>query len=123
MSYYMHNVPGRLRVKTPVIKGNTAMSERVTNFLDTVDGVTSITANTVTGSIVVLYDPLTVSHKQLVDALSRKGYFDHTKAVTNDQYVHKAASKASWTLGKVVFGAAVDMALEGSALSLLTVLL
>jgi copper chaperone CopZ len=123
MSYYMHNVPGRLRVKTPIIKGNPKMASQIETMLGAVDGITTVSSNTVTGSIVVNYDPLTVSHQEVVDTLTEKGYFDRSRAVTNDHYFDKAASTAGRVVGKAVFGAVVDMALEGSALSLLAVLL
>jgi copper chaperone CopZ len=123
VSYYMHNVPGRLRVKTPVIKGSERMAALVEGEISGVDGVTSVTTNTVTGSIIVNYDPITVTHEDIVHALSGKGYFDHSRAITQDQYMDRAADKAGRVLGKVVFGAAMDMVFEGSALSLLSVLL
>lgn len=123
MSYYMHNVPGRLRVKTPSIKGKPAMAGQVSDYLGQLPGVTSVSTNTVTGSIVVLYDLMTVTHEEVVDALAHKGYFDHSKAINNDQYFDKVASQAGKVVGKAVFGAVVDMAFEGSALSLLAAIL
>jgi hypothetical protein len=32
MSYYVHNVPGRLRVKTPTLKSMAGGDERVSEF-------------------------------------------------------------------------------------------
>ncbi len=59
-----------------------------------------------------------------MNVLSEKGYVDHSMAwTTNGQYLDKAANKAGRALGKVVFGAAINMVLEGSALSLLSSLL
>ena len=43
--------------------------------------------------------------------------------VTNDQYIHSNASKASQIVYGAVVGAFVEKAFEGSALSLLAVLL
>lgn len=123
MNYYMHNVPGRLRVKTPVIKGSDLMAARLEGEINSIKGVTAVTTNPVTGSIVINYDPIAVTHNEIVGKLAHKGYFDHSRAVTNDQYVHSAANKAGRAIGKAVFGAAVDMVFEGSALSLLSVLL
>ena len=123
MSYYMHNVPGRLRVKTPVIKGKELMAARIEGEISSIDGVTAVATNTVTGSIVINYDPISVTHKSIVSEMAKKGYFDYSKAVTNDQYVHEAAHKAGRAVSKAVFGVAVDLVFEGSALSLLSVLL
>jgi copper chaperone CopZ len=123
LSYYMHNVPGRLRVKTPVIKGKELMAARIEGEISAIGGVTAVATNTVTGSIVINYDPLSVTHKAIVGELAKKGYFDYSKAVTNDQYVHTAAHKAGRAVSKAVFGVAVDLVFEGSALSLLSALL
>ncbi len=123
MSYYMHNVPGRLRVKTSMIKGKQNMADQVLMVLRPVEGVTSVTASTVTGSILINYDEKTVSSRRILQVLAEYNIFDHTRATTHDQYVHRAASKVSKSLGKVALGAALDAAFEGSALSLLAVLL
>ncbi len=44
MSYYVHNVPGRLRVKTPVIKSSELMAARVEQEVSSIDGVTAVTS-------------------------------------------------------------------------------
>jgi hypothetical protein len=66
------------------------------------------------------YDEKKVTSKMLLDTLKTRGIFNPAKAVTNDQY---NASKASQVLYKAIVGAFVEKALEGSALSLLIVLL
>jgi copper chaperone CopZ len=123
MEYYMHDVPGRLRVKTPLIKGKEGLAKHVENFLGQVNGVQSVLANTVTGSIVLIYDEKKVTSQILLDILKTRGFFDSSKAITNDQYIHRTASKAGHVLYKAVFGAFVESALQGSSLSLLTFLI
>jgi copper chaperone CopZ len=123
MSYYLHDVPGRLRIKTPFIKGNENLAKHVKRFLEQINGITSITTNPLTGSIIMTYDEKKLTSKMLLDTLKTRGIFDSAKAVTNDQYIHSNASKASQIVYKAVVGAFVEKAFEGSALSLLTVLL
>jgi copper chaperone CopZ len=123
MEYYVHDVPGRLRIKTPLIKGKEDIVKHVEKFLGQVNGVRSVSANTVTGSIVLIYDGRKVNSQILLDLLQTRGFFDSSKAVTNDQYIHRTASKAGHVLYKAVFGAFVESALQGSPLSLLTFLL
>ncbi len=123
MSYYIHDVPGRLRVKTPLIKSRPQMADEVRTALGAVTGINSVTVNTVTGSIVIYYDARLITSKAVLDILIKKKYFDITRAVTNDQYIHSAASKAGMILGRALFGVFVEKALEGSALSLLAVLI
>ncbi|HWR89246.1 MAG TPA: cation transporter [Dissulfurispiraceae bacterium] len=123
MSYYMHHVPGRLRVKSPLIKGNERRAEEVRSLIESMGGVTSTAVNTLTGSVVVNYDSSAIEAGQIQDTLNRTGYFDTSRAVTNDEYIHGMASKAGQVIGKAVFGAFVEKAFEGSAFSLLAVLI
>jgi len=123
MSYYIHNVPGRLRVKTPVVKRNKDVADEIRKTLSTINGIATVDINLTTGSILINYNPKAIQDGDIVSALQRKGYFDTSKALTNDQYIHKAASRAGDIVGKVIFGTFVDKALEGSALSLITFLI
>jgi hypothetical protein len=94
MGYYMHQVPGRLRVKTPFIKGSEERATEVQAFVKQFGGIESISANTVTGSITIYYNSAEIGPETITHALSRAGYFDRSKAITNDQYVFSAASSA-----------------------------
>jgi len=123
MSYYVHNVQGRLRVKTPLIKGSRLMAQEIQKLLGQIRGVNTITVNTLTGSVVAHYDPKTVSSKELLDTLREAGYFDLSKAVTNDQYIYSAAAKTGGIIWSALAGAFVEQALEGSVLSLIAVLI
>jgi copper chaperone CopZ len=123
MSYYIHNVPGRLRIKSPKIKKNENVADELKKVLSTMTGIATVDINLTTGSLLVNYNPKVANHKDIVSILQRKGYFDTTRAATNDQYVHGAVAKAGNLVTKAVFGAVVEKVLEGSALSLLAVLL
>jgi len=120
MSYYIHNVPGRLRVKTPLVKRNQEVADEIRKILSTMSGIATVDINLTTGSILINYNPKQVGDKEIVNTLQRKGYFDTSKALNNDQYLHEAASQAGNFVGKVIFGTVVDKALEGSALSLIS---
>ena len=123
MSYYIHNVQGRLRVKTPFIKRSPLMAQEIQTLLGQIRGVNTTKVNTLTGSVVVHYDPKSVSSKEVLDALREAGYFDLSKAVTNDQYVYSAAAKTGGIIWSALAGAFVEQALQGSVLSLLAVLI
>jgi len=120
MSYYIHKVPGRLRVKTPVVKRNKEVADEIRKTLSTMNGIATVDINLTTGSILINYNPKTVEDKDIVNTLQRQGYFDTSKALTNDEYLQKAASRAGSLVGKAIFGTFVESALEGSALSLIT---
>ncbi|MFZ5906465.1 MAG: HMA2 domain-containing protein [Nitrospirota bacterium] len=121
MSYYMHKVPGRLRVKTPLIKGKEQTAKHVETFLRQVQGIVSIATNPLTGSITITYDEKKITADYLLTILQSRGIFDISKATTNDQYITSTATKAGNIVYKAVLGAVVESALEGSALSLLAV--
>jgi copper chaperone CopZ len=123
MSYYIHNVPGRLRVKTPVVKRNNKAADEIRKTLSTVNGIATVDINLTTGSILINYNPKMVHQSDIISALQRNGYFDTSKAITNDQYIQRAASQAGNIVGKAIFGTFVEKALEGSALSLITFLI
>jgi len=123
MNYYVHNVPGRLRVKTPLAKKNPGAAAEIKSLLESTLGVDSTAVNTLTGSVVIKYDYAAVKSDDILALLHRKGYFDIEKAKTNDHYVEEAVSKAGSVIGKAIISIALDKMFEGSALSLLTVLI
>jgi len=95
MSYYIHDIPGRLRVKSPSIKRNRSVADEVERMFESVNGIDTVDVNLVTGSLLVNYNPKMLKYHDIVNLLQKKGYFDYSKAVTNDQYIHNAASKVS----------------------------
>ena len=95
MSYYIHNVPGRLRIKSPSIKKNGNVANELKKALSTMNGIATVDINLTTGSLLVNFNPKAVSHEDIINLLQRKGYFDTSKAATNDQYIHSAVAKAS----------------------------
>ena len=123
MSYYVHNVQGRLRVKTPFIKKNLPTAQAIQRLVRRIHGVNTTTVNTLTGSAVILYDPKLVSSKEILEILNEAGYFDLSKAVTNDEYVYSAAAKTGGFIWRSLAGAFVEQALQGSAFSLIAVLI
>ncbi len=123
MGYYLHDIPGRLRVKTPLIRRNPNLAQEVQDLLRPIFWIDSVMVNTVTGSIVIHYDSRQVRSKEILDILKKAGYFDPSQALTNDQYVHAAISKTGNVIWKALFGAFVEQALEGSALSVLAILI
>lgn len=91
-SYYWHQIPGRLRLRTPFIKRNNEGANRIQAFLKPIKGVLATEINTITGSLTILYDPQVIDPESIACKLSSTGYFDKTKAMTNDQYIVSKAS-------------------------------
>ena len=123
MSYYYHNVPGRLRVKIPTLKGRPARIKGVEDLLLNLDGAEIIKTNPLTGSVVINYDPDLLDAQQIIQILIDHQYFDEAHAITHDELVQSAAAKAGFKIGKVIFGWAVSKTLEASGLSMLAAII
>ncbi|MDA8388379.1 MAG: hypothetical protein M0Z58_06945 [Nitrospiraceae bacterium] len=123
MGYYIHSVPGRLRVKSPLVKGNRRAAEEIEKLLGSVQGVDSVLVNTVTGSVTVSCERNSAVSDSVLERLAASGYFEPSRAVTHDQYIQRAASKAGRLIGKSIAGAFIGAAFEGTALSILTILI
>ena len=121
MNYYVHDVPGRLRIKTPMVKRSRSSARDVEGLIKQLRGINSTIVNFTTGSVVVLYDREIINSNLILNTLENEGLFDSSKAGSCDQYINEAASKAGQVLGKILFGAFVEKAFEGSALSYLAV--
>jgi hypothetical protein len=122
MKHYVHSVPGRLRIRNPLFK-NEENHRPVRVVLSTLTGIKESEFRTTTGSITIFYDPELVQGNDIVRALERAGYFDSTQAMTNDEYVHHVVSTAGGFISRAVFGGAMDVALEGTGLAWLGLLI
>jgi Zn-dependent membrane protease YugP len=89
----MHHVPGRLRIRTPQVKNNKNAAAEVERLLLTMPGVDDVAITLTTGSCLVKYDPSMTKRDDIISLLSGEGYFDRSKAVTNDEYFEGIASK------------------------------
>jgi len=69
-----HHLPGRLRLRSAVLKGNAFAIEEARHHLAQIDGVTSVKANPSTGSVLLEYDPNVISPSKVSDVLATHGY-------------------------------------------------
>lgn len=123
MSYYVHSVPGRIRVKIPSIRCRQDECLTVQAMLKDVEGVERVTVNPVTGSVVANYDSDLIHHKEVLRLLEEKGYFDPAEAMTNEKAAESVKEKAGYAVGRAVFGWVVGQALEANGLSFLAALI
>lgn len=72
--HYIHHVPGRLRVRTAVVKRNEKQATAVKALLQSTEGVRTVAVNPLTGSVTVHYDEKTTNSSALLDVLNRQGY-------------------------------------------------
>jgi len=121
---YVHNVPGRLRVRNRRFKSTDAQYEVKQKLVSEIGkGLGTVEFSATTGSALVHYDPRTIDPRDILRVLEDAGYYHPSRVVTNDQLVHSAASKAMNLVTKSVSGAFVETALAGTGLRFLAILL
>jgi copper chaperone CopZ len=80
MVEYVHSSSGRLRVQLPLFRRKPRIAAAVESTVAAVEGVTSVSANTVTGSIIITYDHRALSPARLWEELARLGYVERLPA-------------------------------------------
>jgi hypothetical protein len=123
MSHYVHEVPGRLRVKIPSLKRNPREATSIQSLLRRVSGVGTVTVNTVTGSVVVHFDAGVVTSRFILSVLSREGYVDLSRAMSHQQYMEAAFAKVGREASKALLGYALDRVFQGTPLAVVAALI
>lgn len=124
MPQYLHHLPGRLRVKCPLLKGNTDGAETVTQLLRAEEGIASCEVNPITGSVLVRYDEMVISAYGVLDLLRRGGYIGPGIDLhSRDQALEGTVSGVGKMVSKAVMGALVERVVERSAVALVGAIL
>lgn len=71
MTYYLHETPGRLRVRTPILKQNPKENERVIAVLAKLEGITHVYTRPTTGSITIFYCQKTLCPATIINRLEK----------------------------------------------------
>jgi len=87
MTYYIHHVSGRLRIKSPVVP---------------VRGIDRVNVNVATGGCVIHYDPKVANRDHIVSVLSCTRYFNPSLAITHDEVVRRASAKCFHLLSALI---------------------
>lgn len=78
MVEYVHSSSGRLRVQLPLFRRKPRIAAAVETTVAAIEGVTSVSANTVTGSVIIAYDHRALSPAALWEELARLGYVERS---------------------------------------------
>jgi hypothetical protein len=73
-SSYIHSLEGRLRIKIPQLKGAAEQALEVERHLRHLTGVESVSANPVTGSVLILYNPRLIDQGRLLSRIKEFVY-------------------------------------------------
>lgn len=98
------DLPGRLRLQHPYLKSYAAVVQAVETCLTNLDGVTSFNANQGVGTVLVTYDPKTLSRDALRHALT-----DAVSAVVR-YFAIEGTPKAEFTLDRTTLQLALSTA-------------
>jgi hypothetical protein len=71
---YVHHVPGRLRLKAAEFRQKPSLLEAARHELSALRGVSSVSTNQLTGSILVEYDPHVSPPAALSEAMQKRGF-------------------------------------------------
>jgi copper chaperone CopZ len=122
MNAYIHETPGRLRIKAAKVKRNAFEAERAQTFIEDLRGVDSVYINTLTGSVTVNFNPLRTNAEELLAALATEGYFPPDKREATDRRFEDFLADAGSKAARALLGVVVERALERTPLSFLSVL-
>ncbi|HXW69701.1 MAG TPA: hypothetical protein VEJ88_08825 [Dissulfurispiraceae bacterium] len=104
---YIHNVPGRVRIKSDVLKRNPDSVDEIRKALSTIMGIGTVDINLTTGSILINYNRKVTNYEEIVAFLKRGGFFDSSRAITNDEYLKGKVSVVVEAVLMAVAGALV----------------
>ena len=119
MSHYIHTVPGRIRVKNPILKNNSQKCRIAMEILQSLPGVYEVKTNPSTGSVTIRYDGATIKTDRLLSALEERRLICTDSLNRKDPFIENIASQTGAKMGKALIGWAVGKALEANGLSLL----
>ena len=94
MEYYIHQVRGRLRIRTPILHNNPKKIDEFIKNMKNINGMLSLKVNPLTGSALLLYDERKINCEQLIGILEKFGYFNLAKSTTSDELVEHISEKA-----------------------------
>jgi copper chaperone CopZ len=119
MSRDFHHVPGRLRIRSPKVKGNGAAAEEVCRTLENVAGISAIKANPLTGRVTIMYDSSATDEHAVCRMLQKQGYFDRAFRLAAAERTPWIDPKhAEWAI-KLLVSIATDKLFDRSAVALI----
>lgn len=120
MAYYVHHVPGRLRIKTATLKKNSSRARQLKLCLEEMHGVLEVNVSIITGSMVIKYDAGAVSSTAIMTDLHGQGYILDVAHTSNhvSYEVHPMQKVTDTFVQKLV-----EAALERSATALVAALI
>jgi hypothetical protein len=102
MEYYIHYVPGRIRIQTPILHENLNKAEQFGRFMKGIGGITAVETHTVTGSAIIHFDERKINCEQVIGILEKNAYFSLAHAETCDEVIEKTTEKVLGVAEKII---------------------
>jgi hypothetical protein len=121
MTTYTHHISGRLRTRYPQLKNNPARAKAAEAAIRNIDGVLSVEASTITGSLLIRYDAQAAGRDMLLDTLYRtKQQLGLIQSPQHSAVVPRqsAPARLNETVTDKLLGMMVEKCIERSALAL-----
>ncbi|MCI4624537.1 MAG: heavy-metal-associated domain-containing protein [Candidatus Magnetoovum sp. WYHC-5] len=123
MKYYIHNVPGRLRLRLPIVKNNEKGLQALEVVIGKLDGVKIEKVNPLTGSVVLTYDKVSKKHEDILNALRDADMVDTSMLINDNQYIKNAILNTGNSINKTIANMLIGNALESTPLSFISMLI
>ena len=81
---YFHGIEGRMRIHIAEVKGSQAKAREIKDALCRYDGINNVSANPVTGNVLITYDSNRISQWDILGKLREMGYLGERKYIAQN---------------------------------------
>ena len=120
MKDYIHDTPGRLRIRIAAVRGNTSLGNQIEDLLTNIWGITGVSVRTTTGSIIIKYDPQILNANRILNFLADHGHIEMTSLSAIYPSLQTAVYRATEVLIKEALSLAAGKVFHASYVSILT---
>jgi hypothetical protein len=113
-------VAGRLRIKLPILKKNPAKARELEKLLRSFAGVKQVSTNSMTGSVIILFDEKIIGSDGLLIFLAQEGYIDIFQLISGKKREESPASHIGQAASKALLGFALGRAFQGTPLAFIS---
>jgi len=114
--FYLHVVPGRLKIKGEEFKKRANLKEKLKSELNIFDGIKDIEYNPNTGSIIIWYDQKALSATTILEHLERVGFLNQKNLLSHEDYLIHTSLNFGKRIGKMLADSLAEPLLGGSSL-------
>lgn len=108
VSSYVHALDGRLRIKIPEVKGAPVQAREVESHLQLLTGMVEVSANTITGNVLILYNPRLLREDQIIFTLMELGYLEEAPSRTQEKTGRGAVELVTSTVASTIMEVALS---------------